>query len=138
MSRADYRTLGQRLVERAGGRCERCGSRHPPLDRDHVKKRSAGGEDSPENLVMLCRGCHEMKDAPYVAGRLLVAPLGGGRFCFRVVRAENKWATKVELVHDHTPTMAWQTALGGPVVPAGLNACPFPLTARRVFGQDAM
>ena len=37
--------------------CEVC--MHPPLnDAHHLRTRGAGGDDSPENLMALCRKCH--------------------------------------------------------------------------------
>jgi 5-methylcytosine-specific restriction protein A len=37
--------------------CEQCGKR--AVDIHHVKHRSQGGTDEPENLIALCRECHE-------------------------------------------------------------------------------
>jgi len=36
-------------------------------------------------LVALCRACHAQTDAPRVKGRLVIRPLGGGRFVFDTV-----------------------------------------------------
>lgn len=36
--------------------CENCGNR--AVDVHHLKFRSQGGEDIPENLMGLCRDCH--------------------------------------------------------------------------------
>ena len=54
------------LLARAGGRCENpwC-RRRRPLDPHHIQKRSAGGPDTLENLVALCRPCHEATDKPF-------------------------------------------------------------------------
>ncbi|MBP2025082.1 HNH endonuclease [Peptoniphilus stercorisuis] len=38
-------------------RCWRCGYK-VPLERCHIIPDSLGGEDSPENLVLLCKRCH--------------------------------------------------------------------------------
>jgi len=38
--------------------------------------------------------CHAQTDAPYVRGRLVINPLGGGRFTFEVIRGIDKWATR--------------------------------------------
>ncbi|MDH3379687.1 MAG: HNH endonuclease [Gammaproteobacteria bacterium] len=35
--------------------------RAPSTEVDHVKPRGAGGDDSPENLQELCKGCHSRK-----------------------------------------------------------------------------
>ena len=47
--------------------CEKCGCR--AVDVHHVNKRSAGGKDEIDNLIGLCRECHdkaELKTKPYI------------------------------------------------------------------------
>lgn len=48
------------VYERAAGMCDRCGHAiHPDAwECHHRKLRSQGGEDSHENLIALCPGCH--------------------------------------------------------------------------------
>lgn len=46
--------------------CWRCGAR-TNLMRCHIVPRSLGGEDAPDNLVVLCRECHEQ--GPNVSDR---------------------------------------------------------------------
>jgi len=44
--------------------CERCGFVAEDLcqlDVDHVIRRVDGGDDSPENLMVLCANCHRLK-----------------------------------------------------------------------------
>ena len=41
--------------------------------------------------MTLCHACHAQTDAPYARGRLVVTPLGAGRFDCEVVRARSKW-----------------------------------------------
>lgn len=58
------------VCERAGGiwngrycegaRCELCGLR--ATDTAHIQSRAQGGDESPENLVALCRRCHNLMD----------------------------------------------------------------------------
>ena len=61
----------------------------------HVVKRAQGGSDFDlDRLVALCPPCHTQTDAPYVSGRLMVTPLGGGRFTFAITRGPDKWATR--------------------------------------------
>lgn len=57
------------------------------LDVHHVVKRAPGGSDfDVDRLVALCPACHAQTDAPYARGRLVVIPLGGGRFTCEVTR----------------------------------------------------
>ena len=62
---ANLRRLLPFLLERAGQRCENpfCRLRRP-LDPHHIQKRSQGGRETPENLVMLCRADHLRTDLP--------------------------------------------------------------------------
>ena len=54
---------------------------------------SQGGSDFDlDRLVALCRPCHEETDAPYAKGRLVITPLGAGRFSFEVVREAGTWS----------------------------------------------
>jgi hypothetical protein len=39
-----------------------------------------------DQLVALCRWCHDQTDAPYERGRLVVTTLGAGQFRFDVIR----------------------------------------------------
>lgn len=54
---ADYERQRRRLLEEAGYRCSQCG-RAGPLELHHVVEVEHGGDDSPGNLVVLCRPCH--------------------------------------------------------------------------------
>ena len=61
---------------------------HPLRNRlfHDVVKRSQGGSDFDlDQLVALCRWCHDQTDAPYERGRLVVTSLGAGQFTFEVV-----------------------------------------------------
>lgn len=51
-----YRLMCDLVDERDGGRCVICGS--PYVQHHHIKFRSGGGSDTPDNLVCLCAGCH--------------------------------------------------------------------------------
>ncbi len=63
---ARLRALWPALLQRAAGRCEVpwCRSKSPPLDPHHVIKRSQGGKDVPENVVVVCRADHDATDLP--------------------------------------------------------------------------
>ncbi len=51
-----------------------------------------GGSDFDlDQLVALCHACHEQTDAPYAQGRLVITPLGAGRFAFTLMRGVGKW-----------------------------------------------
>ncbi len=74
------------VLSRAGWRCQACGVRRR-LDVHHIVKRSQGGSDFDLNqLVALCRWCHDKTDAPYERGRLVVSALGNGQFRFEVIK----------------------------------------------------
>ena len=80
------------IIVRARFRCQACG-RRVPLDVHHLVKRSQGGSDFDfDRLIALCRRCHDLTDAPYRMGRLVITPVGGGAVqCTRIWRA-SKWA----------------------------------------------
>ena len=82
------------VVRRARWRCQACG-RWDALEVHHVVKRAQGGSDFDlDRLVALCPACHAQTDAPYARGRLVVTPLGHGRFTFDVVKGRDKWAIR--------------------------------------------
>jgi len=41
-----------------------------------------------------CPRCHAQTDAPYVRGRLVITPLGDGRFTVKITRRADKWAIR--------------------------------------------
>lgn len=70
------------VLTRDKHRCRACGSVHG-LDVHHVVLRSLGGSDEPENLIALCRGCHES-----VHGHVLILRWDGRGSAARTVRFE--------------------------------------------------
>ena len=52
-----YHALCQRVLERDGWRCQRCG-RSQGLEAHHMQMRSQLGGDLEENLITLCSACH--------------------------------------------------------------------------------
>ncbi len=82
------------LFRRVRWRCQACG-RWGALEVHHVVKRAQGGSDFDlDRLVALCAPCHTQTDAPYVHGRLVITPLGDGRFTSEVIRGVDKWAIR--------------------------------------------
>jgi hypothetical protein len=80
------RAGGQVEVVLAYGRCPRRAE-----DPHHALKRSASGADHPDNVVGVCKPHHRQTDWPFQRGRLVITPLGGGRFACRIVRKRSKW-----------------------------------------------
>jgi len=65
----EYAALCRAILERDQWKCRSCGSRNA-LHVHHVRFRSQGGEDSMDNLLVLCSACHEgvhrdVKDGVY-------------------------------------------------------------------------
>ena len=90
-SAEQWQIICAEVRRRAGWCCEACG-RRGRLDVHHVVKRSQGGSDFDlDRLVALCPACHAQTDAPVAAGRLIVNPLGEGRFTFQVVHGPAKY-----------------------------------------------
>jgi hypothetical protein len=88
--------IGQVVFRRARWRCQACG-RWGTLEVHHVVKRAQGGSDFDlDRLVALCPPCHAQTDAPYARGRLVIAPLGDGRFTVEVTRGADKWAIRAQ------------------------------------------
>lgn len=96
--RPDYDATVQRVFIRAKGQCEvvldnaRCPRR--AKDAHHAVKRSQGGEDTPDNLLAVCRPCHDRTDTDYQRGRLVVTALGGERFTCTLRYASDKFTAR--------------------------------------------
>jgi len=89
----EWRAVKRLIWIRAKGRCE-VNPLHPANDVHHVTKRSQGGSDLDLNgLIALCRWHHDQTDAAFSRGRLVITPLGDGKFHHEVIRKENKWAS---------------------------------------------
>ena len=99
--------LYEGVLARAGHRCENplCRQREG-IEVDHHVPRSQLGPDTAENLCVLCRPCHRLKEA----GVLVILANGDGTFRFvdtrRVVTCEpcGKRILAGELVAVPTPT----------------------------------
>jgi 5-methylcytosine-specific restriction endonuclease McrA len=89
-----WREIRAQVLARAQWGCQACRVR-TRLEVHHVVKRTQGGSDFDlDRLVALCLPCHAQTDAPYRRGRLVINPLGGGRFTFEVIRGIDKWAIR--------------------------------------------
>jgi 5-methylcytosine-specific restriction endonuclease McrA len=55
-----YDRLRRQVLERDGWRCQQCGQRRS-LEVHHLQLRSQSGADEPENLITLCRRCHQRR-----------------------------------------------------------------------------
>lgn len=76
---------------RSGGRCEICDRK--ATDHHHcLKPRKTYHTAS--LVIHLCRPHHERVEAPYWTGRLVIAPLGAGRFRYEIVTAPDKFAVR--------------------------------------------
>ncbi len=54
-----YERLREQVLRRDGWMCQCCGKRFN-LEVHHREFRSQGGNDSEENLITLCAGCHSL------------------------------------------------------------------------------
>lgn len=79
---------------RADGRCEitldgeRC--RKAGVDHHHTVKPRRSHHTADE-VIRICRGHHDKCEYPYARGRLVVRPLGDGRFECAVVSSADKF-----------------------------------------------
>jgi len=86
-----WREIRTQILARARWRCQACGFPTYRLEVHHVVKRSKGGSDFDRNqLIALCRDCHARTDAPFRQGRLVITPLGDGRFSCQVRHGDSK------------------------------------------------
>jgi hypothetical protein len=54
------------VAVRDQGRCQHCGTFAGPMEYDHVIPYSLGGDNSVENIQLLCRRCNAAKSNRYV------------------------------------------------------------------------
>src|SRR5207247_10164698 len=70
----------------------------------HVVKRAQGGSDVDlDQLVALCRACHDQTDAPFMKGRLIVTAMGGAVFTFDRILAASKWEVSRAIARAQSP-----------------------------------
>jgi hypothetical protein len=95
----EWAAIREQVLTRAGWRFQACGLRRR-LDVHHVVKRSQGGSDFDlDRLVALCRWRHDLTDAPYERGGLVVTALGEGQLTFEVVALGTPPARAPALAH---------------------------------------
>ena len=58
LDETSYRELCCEVMQRDWWRCQTCGAREQ-LQIHHQRFKSEGGNDSEENLITLCAGCHD-------------------------------------------------------------------------------
>jgi len=84
------------------------------LDVHHILKRSQGGSDFDLNqLVVLCRWCHDQTDAPYERGRLVVSALGDGQFRFELIKRTLQQGADLNFFRCKQNDCASPQSLGG-------------------------
>lgn len=111
LSLAGLAVLRELVFARENWRCGWCCS-FAPLQLEHAVERSAGGADTWSNTWGVCPNGHLLKTASYTTGRLLVEPLGDGRFHIEFVRGTKRVHHVVfERVIGRAPTAEEQTVL---------------------------
>ena len=88
----EWAVIRRVVFRRARWRCQACG-RGGALEVPHVVKRARGLglRPRPGGGALSGPPCHAQTDAPYVRGRLVITPFGGGRFTVEVIRGADKW-----------------------------------------------
>jgi len=90
----EWAAIRRVVFRRASWRCQACG-RWGALEVHHIVKRAQGGSDFDlGRLVALCPPCHAQTDAPHASGRLVITPLGDGRFTVAIARGRDKLAIR--------------------------------------------
>ena len=57
----NWEEIKKEVLERAGYKCERCGTKGTELHVHHILSLSQGGSSEPGNLTVLCRECHSQE-----------------------------------------------------------------------------
>jgi len=69
----------KKAMKNKRGKCEFC-RKVGPTDMHHIKTRGSGGDDTPENLIELCRMCHTFAHNGHIKRQWLEAIKRGGDF----------------------------------------------------------
>src|SRR5690349_10190101 len=86
----------QAIWEAKRGPCRACSFRAPAaIDPHHLVLREHGGDDVPDNIVPVCRRCHEAlhNRAPAIA-RLLLTRLSDAEYAYMVERGGEDYAER--------------------------------------------
>lgn len=90
-----FKNVKQYVLTRDKRTCQHCGKNNTKLEVHHIKFRSQGGTDTPNNLITLCSKCH--KD------------LHNGEFEIKAVKKDYKPNTFMAIIHNRfwkdIPTM---------------------------------
>jgi hypothetical protein len=88
----------QKIWDAKRGPCRVCSDRSftSVIDPHHLVRREDAGDDVPDNIVPLCRGCHEAlhKRAPAIC-RLLLSKLSDAEYAYMVQRGGEDYAERV-------------------------------------------
>jgi 5-methylcytosine-specific restriction endonuclease McrA len=79
-----YYNLKAFILDRDGHACQKCKSKKTKLHVHHIKFRSNGGTDTPDNLITLCESCHKK--------------LHASEFSFKPKRSKTKHATEMGII----------------------------------------
>ena len=96
-----WRGVKAAIRARSGGYCEvtlegrRCIRR--ATETHHVIKRSHGGQHDVNGCLDICHEHHCRTDWSYHSGRLVMMPLGFGRFACEIVYGRDKFAVRQSL-----------------------------------------
>lgn len=63
----------------AKGKCEYCNSYVPFIDPHHIKTRGSGGHDIEENLIGVCRKCHQKAEGVIKPAQFLAIAIKDNR-----------------------------------------------------------
>ena len=72
-----WQKLRKLVLQRDDYLCQECYRNKkltPATDVDHIKPKSAGGTDDPENLQSLCKGCHSLKSLVEAGNKPAIIP----------------------------------------------------------------
>ena len=81
-----YYNIKAYVLHRDGYKCNHCKKKNTKLIVHHIIFRSRGGTDSPDNLITLCKNCHE--------------DLHKGKFTIKGSRSNTRHATHISIINS--------------------------------------